>query len=194
MDPLNSSEFESLELLLEAPEVPDDELAVAGGGGELVGPVLVAGHDLDGADLVLVGGVEDGVGHLALPGAVLGLEHGLGAELGLALVGLLVLLEPAGECHLARAVDAEDERGAVVARRDDGGGRHPDAALRGKSVNWSIIRETQQDLKRFESREGLRERAFLISRQLPRFGGCRLNIRKTQTHPILTSHVNTVPS
>ena len=51
MDPLNSSEFESLELLLEAPEVPDDELAVAGGGGELVGPVLVAGHDLDGADL-----------------------------------------------------------------------------------------------------------------------------------------------
>ena len=43
------SEFESLELLLEAPEVPDDELAVAGGGGELVGPVLVAGHDLDGA-------------------------------------------------------------------------------------------------------------------------------------------------
>ena len=43
------SEFESLELLLEAPEVPDDELAVSGGGGELVGPVLVAGHDLDGA-------------------------------------------------------------------------------------------------------------------------------------------------
>ena len=89
-----SSEFESLELLLEAPEVPDDELAVAGRGGDLVGPVLVAGHDLDGADLVLVGRVEDGVGHLALPGAVLGLEHGLGAELGLALVGLLVLLEP----------------------------------------------------------------------------------------------------
>ena len=46
---LFSSEFESLELLLEAPEVPDDELAVAGRGGDLVGPVLVAGHDLDGA-------------------------------------------------------------------------------------------------------------------------------------------------
>ena len=94
---------------------------------------------------------------------------------------------PAGERHLARTVDAEDERGAVVPCRDDGGGRHPDAALRGKSVNWSIIRETQQDLKRFESREGLRERAFLISRQLPRFGGCRLNIRKTRSHkPILS--------
>ena len=36
-------------MLLEAPEVPDDELAVAGRGGDLVGPVLVAGHDLDGA-------------------------------------------------------------------------------------------------------------------------------------------------
>ena len=45
-------------------------------------------------DLVLVGGVEDGVCDLALPGAVLGLEHGLGAELGLTLVGLLVLLQP----------------------------------------------------------------------------------------------------
>ena len=38
--------------------------------------------------------VEDGVGDLALPGAVLGLEHGLGTELGLALLRLLVLLKP----------------------------------------------------------------------------------------------------
>ena len=45
-------------------------------------------------DLVLVRSVEDGVGDLALPGAVLGLEHGLGTELGLALLRLLVLLKP----------------------------------------------------------------------------------------------------
>ena len=47
--PVAHSEFESLELLLEAPEVPDDELAVAGRGGELVRPVLVARHDFNGA-------------------------------------------------------------------------------------------------------------------------------------------------
>ena len=46
--PVAHSEFESLELLLEAPKVPDDELAVAGRGGELVRPILVARHDLDG--------------------------------------------------------------------------------------------------------------------------------------------------
>ena len=45
-------------------------------------------------DLVLVRSVEDGVGDLALPGAVLGLEHGLGTELSLALLRLLVLLKP----------------------------------------------------------------------------------------------------
>ena len=46
--PAAHSEFESLELLLEASKVPDDELPVAGRGGELVRPVLVARHDLDG--------------------------------------------------------------------------------------------------------------------------------------------------
>ena len=45
-------------------------------------------------DLVLVRSVEDGVGDLALPGAILGLKHGLGTELGLALLRLLVLLKP----------------------------------------------------------------------------------------------------
>ena len=36
-------------MLLKAPKVPDNELAVAGRGGELVRPVLVARHDFNGA-------------------------------------------------------------------------------------------------------------------------------------------------
>ena len=87
--------------------------------------------------LILVGSVEDGVRDLALPGPVLGLEEGLGGELGGAL-GLLVLLQLGDEADLAGAVHVEDERRAVVAGGDEAGVRHPDHGEEGQVAGLQL--------------------------------------------------------
>lgn len=61
-------------------------------------------------DLVLVGCVEHRLPHLALPGPILGLEEGLGAELGHRGLVLLVLLQTGRESHLPRAANVENCR------------------------------------------------------------------------------------